>query len=110
MNNPDLGQIKIYQKAIRQVAETAAQEVSGVKAVGWRCFDTWGILLKFLGIAVTRIQSDKITKISIPISVSMQENAVNTAYEVQKQIINKVSSQLNIENVIVDVRVKKIEA
>ncbi len=114
----DYGPIKIHRKVIRQVAETAALNVKGVKRVGWSCYGKIkGAFLKFFNLAGTRIvfvpdkttKEIKETKIVIPLTVAWGENLVDVACQVQKSIIFHMLNDLGIETLTVTVKIKYIE-
>lgn len=107
--NTELGQIKIYQRAIRQVAETAALEVAGVRSAGWKSCGIMGKFLNFMGIGGTRIKIDKTVNISIPITISWGENAIDIAREVQRKVVSHVLTNLEIDSLTVDIKIKRVE-
>jgi uncharacterized alkaline shock family protein YloU len=112
MNNnisSEYGKIKIHRRVFRQIAETAASEVKGVVAVGWGCYGAWEKFLKFFSIAGTKVCLESEPRIVIPIAVVWDVDITNVAYEVQKKIISQMLASLNIESLIVDVKVKRVE-
>jgi len=105
----EYGQIKIHRRVIRQIAETAARQIAGVKAAGWDCYGHWGVILKFFNTAGTIVIFGNELKIIIPVVVAWNVNIVDVAYEVQKEIITHMLSGLNIDSLTVDVKVKRVE-
>jgi uncharacterized alkaline shock family protein YloU len=105
----EYGQIKIHRRVIIQIAETAARQIKGVKAVGWECYGAWRGILKFFNFAGTRVKFENEIKIVMPVIVVWEENIVDVAYEIQKKIISHMLNSLNIDSLIVDVKVKKVE-
>ncbi|MCM8786971.1 MAG: Asp23/Gls24 family envelope stress response protein [Candidatus Omnitrophica bacterium] len=106
----EFGQIKIHRKAIRQLVEAVAVSVKGVHKVGWKCYGKInGFFLKFFEIGGTKITYEKEFKIVIPITVLFGENLVDVASEVQREIAENIKKNLDLENVIVDVKIKRIE-
>ncbi|MDD5194479.1 MAG: Asp23/Gls24 family envelope stress response protein [Candidatus Omnitrophica bacterium] len=106
----EFGQIKIHRKVIRQVAEAAAASVKGVRCVGWQCYGWFrGGFLRFFAMAGTRVRLEKEMKIIVPITVAWGENVVDVACEVQKKVIYHMLNNLNIESLVVDVKIKKVE-
>lgn len=105
----EYGQIRIHRRVIRQISETAASQIQGVKAVGWGCYGPWATVFKFFNMAGTRVIFGNELKIIIPIAVVWDANIVDIAYEVQKQIITHMLSGLNIDSLTVDVKVKRVE-
>ncbi|MEI8350380.1 MAG: Asp23/Gls24 family envelope stress response protein [Candidatus Omnitrophota bacterium] len=105
----EYGQIKIHRRVIRQIAETAARQIAGVKAAGWDCYGYWALVLKFFNAAGTRVVFGNQLKIVIPVVVVWNTNIVDIAYEVQKEIITHMLNGLNIDSLTVDVKVKRVE-
>jgi len=104
----EYGQIKIHIRALRQLAEAAANSIKGVIAVVWNCYRfKW--LLKFFNWAGTRIIFDAEMRIVIPVIISWEENIVDVAYEIQKKVITQMLNGLNIDSLNVDIKVKKVE-
>ncbi|MCM8832152.1 MAG: Asp23/Gls24 family envelope stress response protein [Candidatus Omnitrophica bacterium] len=106
----EFGQIKIHRKAIRQLVEAVASNIKGVNKVGWQCYGKIkGFILKLFEIGGTKIVNEKEFKIVIPVTISFGENLVDVASEVQQKIIENIKKNLDLENVIVDVKIKRIE-
>jgi len=104
----EYGQIKIHKRAIRQLAEATAKQIKGVKAVGWECY-RFKRLLRFFDWAGTRIIFDNDMRIVIPVVISWEQNIVDVAYEIQKNVISQMLTGLNIDSLSVDIKVKKVE-
>jgi uncharacterized alkaline shock family protein YloU len=106
----EYGPIKIHRKVVRQVAEVAASNVKGVRAVGWECYGRFkGAILKFFNIAGTKVNLEKEIRVVIPITVAWGENLVDVACEVQKKIIFHMLNDLSIEAISVGVKIKRVE-
>ena len=109
----DYGQIKIHKNTIAQIAEITASQISGVEKVGFLCYGYLGKLLaKILSpfnIRRTGVEITKDVKISIPIVVKYGYNVADVAYQVQKEIAQKIKNYLNIDTSNIDVKIKKVE-
>lgn len=105
----EYGQIKIHRKVIIQIAETAARQIEGVKAVGWECYGYWKGFLKFFNLAGTCVSQENELKITIPVTINWKTNIVDAAYEIQQNIITQMLDSLNIDAVTVDVKIKRVE-
>lgn len=108
--NSEFGKIKIHKKAILQIVESLALSVKGVKGVGSDCLP-FGIreIFKIFNISTTKIKLQKELKIVVPIIVSLEDNLVDIACEVQRKIIDRLIRDLNIDSINVDVKIKRIE-
>ncbi|MDP2922753.1 MAG: Asp23/Gls24 family envelope stress response protein [Candidatus Omnitrophota bacterium] len=105
----EYGQIKIHRRVVVQIAETSARQISGVKRVGWECYGMWKGILKFFNLAGTRVSQENELRIVIPVTIVWKENIVDVAYEIQKKIISQMLDSLNIDTVVIDVKVKRVE-
>ena len=107
----DFGDIKIHRKVIVQVAGLAAHQVPGVKKVGLECYGLIGKILKLLRCNVVKVKTNaqKEVQVSVPIVVEYNVNAVDVAYEVQKNVTEKLLNTLNMDTLRVNIKIKKIE-
>lgn len=107
----EYGQIQIHRKVIFQAAELAAKEVKGVKKVGAECCGLFGKMSSLFREAGTKIllNDGKEMKLSLPVVVDYNTNAVEVAYEIQKKVTARLLETLNIDALSVDVKIKKIE-
>lgn len=107
----EYGQIKIHRRVVAQIAETATREIKGVKKVGVECYGIFGRLLWLIRMTGTKVltPSNKEVKVIIPVATEYNANAVDIAYEIQRRVIAKLLSTLNMDSVSVDVKVKRIE-
>ncbi len=109
--NSEYGQIQIHRKVIFQTAELAAKEVKGVKKVGADCSGLFGKMLGLFKYPGTKISLNeaKEMRLSLPVVVDYNANAIEVAYEIQKNVSSRLLETLNIDNLNVDVKIKKIE-
>jgi len=106
----EFGKIKIHKKALVQIIENIALGVKGVKAVGVGCLpEIIREIFKIFNITTTKIKLGKDLKISIPITVSLDENLQDVACEVQKKVIDYLFRNLNVDSINVDVKIKRVE-
>lgn len=107
----EYGQIKIHRKVIAEIAELTARQVQGVKKVGLECYGLLGEILKLFQNVGTRVKfgTNKEVKVSLPLVVEYEANAVDIAYEVQKKVTTKLLNTLNMDSLSVDIRIKRIE-
>jgi len=107
----EYGEIKIHRKVISEVVELAAKEVEGGKKVGLDCYGIVGKILKLFRVSAVRVsmESTREVKVSLPIIVEYNFNAVDVACQVQRKVATKLLQTLNIDFLNVDVKVKRIE-
>ncbi|MCD6228771.1 MAG: Asp23/Gls24 family envelope stress response protein [Candidatus Omnitrophica bacterium] len=107
----EYGEIKIHCKVISEVAELAAKEVEGVKKVGLDCYGLIGKILRLFRVSAVKVsmESARELKVSLPIVVDYNFNAVEVACHVQRKVAAKLLQTLNIDFLNVDVKVKRIE-
>ena len=106
----EFGKIKVHKRALIQIIENITLSIKGVKGVGADCLpQIIREIFKVFNITTTKIKLGKDLKISIPISVSLEENLQDVACEVQKKVIDYLFRNLNVDSITVDVKIKKIE-
>ena len=106
--NSDYGSINITRDAIWKIVESSCKKVKGLQSIGWQCYGKWGKFLHLFGF--TGIKADiKNRKLTVPIIIPYEENAINIAHEVQREIIADMMDNLNIESLKVDVKIKRID-
>jgi len=105
----EFGQIKVHKRILSQIAENAASEIKGVRGTGLECYGFLGKLLKLFGLPGARVSLENEIRIIIPIVVAYGTNVTNVAHEVQRNIVSRALSMLNIDTLSVDVKIKRIE-
>jgi uncharacterized alkaline shock family protein YloU len=107
--NSEYGEIKITKNVIFKIVESACKKVKGIQSLGWQCYGKWGKFLNFFGFTGIKADLTKHRRITVPITIPKEENAINIAHETQREIIAAMMDNLNIDSLKVDIKIKKIE-
>lgn len=107
----DLGVIKIHKNVLASIAEIAAEEIEGVKAVGLNLrTGILGLITKELGsiIKVDFIKPDEI-RMEIPLIIKYGFNIPEVAGKVQENVRNSLERMANISTRDINIKVQRIE-
>lgn len=108
MNNivSDLGEIKIHQKLIAQIAETVALKVDGVSGLAMTTERWLAGVLSSIRLTGVRVDLTNNIQIIVPILVKFGYNVPDVSAKVQEEIMSALRQMLNIESARIIVKVK----
>jgi len=102
----DLGEIKIHQKLIAQIAETVALKVDGVAGLAMTTERWLAGILSSIRMTGVRVDLTNNIQIIVPILVTYGYNVPEVSAKVQEEILTALRQMLNIETAKIIVKVK----